>query len=98
MGILLNYFPDQLSLIHLASIFIYGLSIYLMGYSSLFLKDITMDKFINKLFISAFIGIILILFKIPVSALAAMLLIIGFIIYKKNFYLFEFNADTHSEK
>jgi hypothetical protein len=97
-GMLFSYFPKALSMIDLVILYAYGLSIYLLGYTYLFIKDISLEKFINKAFIAAFVWFILILFKMPVPLLTLLHLSIGLIIYRKNFYRFEFTEEAGSEK
>ncbi len=97
-GMLFSYFPKALSVIDLVILYAYGLSIYFMGYAYLFMKDMSLEKFINKAFIAAFVWFILILFKTPVLFLTLVHLGMGLIIYRKKFYRFEFTEEAGSEK
>jgi hypothetical protein len=97
-GILFTYLPKALSLVDLLTLYAYGLSIYFIGYTCLFTKDISLDKFINKVFILAFVWFVLILFKLPVIVLTILQFSMGVIIYKNNFYRFEFKEEIGSEK
>ena len=97
-GALFSYFPKALSVIDLITLYAYGLSIYFLGYAYLFIKDMSLEKFINKVFIAAFVWIILILFKMPVLLLTIIHFGIGIFIYRNNFYRFEFTEEAVSEK
>jgi len=97
-GMLFSYFPEALSIIDLVALYSYGLSVYFFGYAYLFIRDISLEKFINKAFIAAFVWFILILFKMPVLFLTVLHFCIGWIIYRNNYYRFEFTAEAGSEK
>lgn len=97
-GMLFSYFPAILSFIDLITLYLFGLSIYLLGYTFLFIKDMNLDQFINKVFVAAFTLIILILFKVPVLLIIILHFFVAVIVYRKNFYQFEFKEETGSEK
>ncbi|HEY5825744.1 MAG TPA: hypothetical protein VIT44_15325 [Cyclobacteriaceae bacterium] len=97
-GVLFSYFPKALSIIDLTTLYAYGLSIYFLSYAFLFVKDMSLEQFINKAFIAAFVWIILILFKLPVLFLTVLHFGIGILIYRNHFYRFEFTEETGSEK
>jgi hypothetical protein len=97
-GVLITYFPKALPLVDLILIALVGYSIYFLGYAYLFRTDITLEKFIGRIFTAAFFLVIAILFKVPVLLIALVLFSCGYFIYKNNFYRFEFNEETGSEK
>ena len=97
-GMLCSYFPQVLSMMDLVTLYLYGLGIYFLGYAYLFVRDITLEKFINKIFVAAFILIILILFKMPLLLIVATQMGVGWWIYRQNFYGFEFREEEGSEK
>ena len=98
IGAIVNYFPPGISKLHLLSVLVFGLSISLLGYCFLFLKDITLESFIQRVFWMALLWIVLILFKIPAVVLAIIHIGISIRVYQKHFYRFEFNAEVNSEK
>jgi hypothetical protein len=97
-GVLLNHFPEQLPFTDLFLLCVYGLSIYLFSYSLLFIGDISMEKFINKAFVAAFVLVIVVLFKIPIALITIVQVALALLIYKRNFYRFEFREEVGSEK
>ncbi len=96
--ILLRYFPEQLHFIYFLLLILLALSIYAIGYAYLFTKDITLELFIQKVGIAAFSWIVLILFKVPLLVFIAVHFFIAYIVYRKNFYTFEFNSEIGSDK
>ena len=96
--VLLRYYPEQLHVIYYVLLILLALSIYAIGYACLFIKDITLEFFIQKVGIAAFIWIILILFKVPLPVFIAIHFLMAYIVYKKNFYTFEFNSAIGSDK
>ena len=87
---IINYFPAHLSFNHLIETLLFGISTGVLGYSTLFLKDITLETFIGRIFFVTFSWIILILFKMPVMVLILLHAVIAVVIYQNRFYKFEF--------
>lgn len=96
--ILLRYFPEQLHFIYFLLLILLALSIYAISYAYLFIKDITLELFIQKVGIAAFVWIVLILFKVPLLVFIAVHFLIAYIVYRKNFYSFQFNSEIGSDK
>lgn len=97
-AVMINYLPHNVSLPQLASSTLFCVSITFLGYSYLFLRDITLENVTQRIFLMSFLWIVLILFKVPALALAAIHSILALMIYRKHFYCFEFNALLDSEK
>ena len=97
-GTLYHYFPVALGRIHFFLLITFSLSIYVIGYACLFIKDVTLELFIQKTGIAAFTWFILILFKVPLLVFITAHLIAGYWIYHNRFYKFEFNSEVGSDK
>ena len=95
---LVNYFPEALSSIYFFMLVAFALSIYVISYAYLFIKDITLELFIQKAGIAAFAWFILLLFKMPLLILIVVHFSAGYLIYHHRFYRFEFNSEINSDK
>lgn len=97
-GTIIHYWPQVVSMTGLPSVIIFGLGTGLLAYSYLFIKDITLEVFIQRVFVTSFIWIVLILFRVPVAILALFQITTSFYLFRKYFYQFEFNSELKSEK
>ncbi len=97
-AVMLNYLPQDISVLQLTSSIVFCISIVLLGYAYLFLNDIRLESVIQRIFVMSFLWIVLTLFKVPVILLAVVQGLLALAIYRKHFYSFEFNALLDSEK
>jgi hypothetical protein len=95
IGLVLNYYPVQLSLYHCGEFLFFGLSIYVLAFATLYIKNIELEKFIQNIFIASFSWFILILFKMPVILLGVVQVLFAFMIYSKTYYTFEYKSDSN---
>jgi hypothetical protein len=98
IGLLIKYYPSDLSISHQLTLLMFGLSIYLLAFAYLYLKSLLLDLFIQKAFVAAFCWIILILFKVPIALMAILQIGLGCYIYSKRYYRFEYTVELNPEK
>lgn len=97
-SVMINYTPRNVSSLQLASVYLFALSVNLLGYASLFIRDITLELVVRRVFAASLLWIVLILFKVPVLLIALLQVILALQIYLKYYYTFEFDATIDSEK
>lgn len=97
-AVMIRYMPSAVSTLQLIALMLFGLSVCLFAYAWLFLKDINLERVIQRVFAMAFLWIVLILFKVPIVAMLIIQVITAVGTYHRHFYLFEFDASLESEK
>jgi hypothetical protein len=87
--VMVRFYPEQLSIIHLADIVVFGFSLLLGGYCILLKKNIEFERMTSMAFGGGMGLFLLILFKVPLLALSAAALMYVMLNYRRNFYGFE---------
>lgn len=95
---MINYLPAVLSIMQLTTVILFGYSVVFLGYAWLFIKDINLERVIQRVFVMAFLWIVLILFKVPVPVMLLVQVLTALVTYHRHFYSFEFDASIESEK
>ncbi len=83
------FYPNYLSVIRLAELFVFGFSLLLAGYCFLLRKNIAFEKMTTTLFFVGMSLFLLILMKVPLMVLSVLAFAYTAANYKKNFYRFE---------
>lgn len=90
IGLLLNYFPPDLSNVILPQAILFGLSIPVFFYGSLYRKDRSQEQVARFVFLMAMVWIVLVLFKVPPPGLLVLNFLAGVYWWRKNFFGFEY--------
>lgn len=96
IGILTGYFPSGFHAGSIASVILLGFSInvYLFGY--IHRRDMKMETLTQTLFFTCIGWLLLILFSMPLLAIAFFNIAGGTWLYYRHFYQFEYSAETDS--
>ncbi|MBA4058112.1 MAG: hypothetical protein C0490_25570, partial [Marivirga sp.] len=89
MGIIVKHFPGEFNTIDLLSVMLFGGSIPVLFYGSLYFKDMGPDQLMTIVFFIAIALIVMILFQIPLFILTFVNFFTGLAIWKVRYYNFE---------
>lgn len=81
--------PDNLAIQHYFFAIVFGLSLMIMGYGALYVRDATFDSFTRWIFFVSMGWIVMILFGVPLLAGAVVHVLLGIFLLKRHFYSFE---------
>lgn len=84
--------PDVLGIQHYFFVIAFGMSMLILGYGALYVRDATFDAFTKWIFFTSMGLIVLILFGMPLLICAGVMAVAGIWLVKKNFYSFELNT------
>ncbi len=96
LGMIIKNFPIEFNSWDLISSILFALSIPVFFYGLLYTKDRDQEKLMPLVFIFSIGWILLILFKVPLWAIASMNLITGLACLKKFYYSFEYFSRPES--
>lgn len=89
-ALLARSFPSSLEPSSLAGCYLFAMSVLLLLYNALYLKDRNEEQFMPIVFGCAMSWIVLILFKIPLWLLGGTNVLIGLLIWRRYYYSFEY--------
>ena len=92
IAMLATNFPEYLSFRFYFYALMFGIALMLLGYGALYVRDATFDSFTRWIFFVTMGLLLLMLFAVPVWALAVVLGALGTYLLQRNYYLFEVNT------
>jgi hypothetical protein len=87
--VLVKHFPENLAVHWLLLNLVYSVSLAAFFFGLLHAGAAPVEKFVRRSFWIFILLIVLILFNIPLIAITLLTLIAGFVLYSKNYYLFQ---------
>lgn len=90
LGLLLTTFPKNLAVFDLIQLIFFSVSVITLLYTTLYIKDIDLEKFTRRTFLTSMLWIVLILFKVPIGLIGIVNLVIGMALFKMYYYTFEY--------
>ncbi|HYG20149.1 MAG TPA: hypothetical protein VD816_14525 [Ohtaekwangia sp.] len=92
IALLLKYFPEHLGWMTFAASVLFAVSIPFLFYSLQYTEDRKEEKFMRLVFAWTIAWIVLVLFKVPIWALAGGNLLIAARVWRKFYYVFEYTT------
>jgi hypothetical protein len=89
-GLLIKNFPAYLSFFDLIQLILLSMSTLVLVYALRYIRDTGLEKFTRSIFLLCMLWIIMILFMVPIWIIAAANVLIGSIVFRKNYYAFEY--------
>jgi hypothetical protein len=87
--VLIKYFPQNLPPHWLLLNLLYGISLSLFFFGLLHTTATPVERFVRKSFWIFILLIVLILFKTPLIGIVLLMLVTGYMLYSKNYYLYQ---------
>jgi hypothetical protein len=89
--VLTRNLPDNVSYIFMVLLMIFILSMIFLNHHVQYINNISHDAFMQRLFFTGILFLVLIMFKIPVILMALVNFSIAAFVFRKHYYLSEFN-------
>ncbi len=87
-------YPDQLGFQYTVGLLLFTAGACLYAYASLFRRDISLEDFLQHFLVLTMLWIVLILFKLPLPALALMQITAAIYLIRRDYYRFTYDAET----
>lgn len=89
--VLARNLPDNVSYVFMCLLMIFILSMIFLNHHVQYINNISHDAFMQRLFFTGILFLVLIMFKIPVILMALVNFSIAAFVFRKHYYLSEFN-------
>ncbi|MBA4853277.1 hypothetical protein [Emticicia sp. BO119] len=89
--VLIRNLPDGTSYLFISFLLIFVLSLIFLNHHVQYINNISHDAFMQRLFFTGILFLVLIMFKIPVILMALINFLIAAFVFRKHYFLSEFN-------